>query len=94
MSENTKILNRNPKIEVEDLGDGSLMIYDENKKLTFILNDIMTIIWEKCDGRTTIDEVVDHVKNNFDISEVSAEIIGNECNEAINNLLLNDLLID
>jgi hypothetical protein len=51
-----KSLNRD-QLVVEELGT-ELMIYDQKRNRAFCLNQKAAFVWQRCDGKTTIGELV------------------------------------
>ena len=68
-----KMYKKNTSLEVEDLGDGSIMIYNENEKLTCILNDIMADIWNECDGTKNIDDILKKIILSYEVTDIDIE---------------------
>lgn len=54
------------------------------------LNTVSTFIWESLDGKTTVDEIIRNISNQFD---VEPDIARKDCLEFINDLLKEDLIM-
>ena len=76
----------------EDLGDDCTMLYCQEKESTFLLDGLMTFIYNICEEKN-INEIVDRVINNFDVSEIGENEIKSDCEEAITQLMAEGVVI-
>ena len=54
--------------------DGEAIIYDRQSGLIHQLNYTASIIWQQCDGQSTITDIVQKVAHEFDVeSEVARQ---------------------
>ena len=65
---------RAEKLLVQDLGD-ELLVYDLERDKAHCLNRTAALIWQHCDGHTTLPELAQHVNAELK-TEAGAEIVG------------------
>jgi Coenzyme PQQ synthesis protein D (PqqD) len=63
--------------------DGETLLYRRSLKKTIYLNESATAVWQLCDGRRTVQQVVDILANAY--PEAHAEVAA-DVNDAIDNL--------
>ena len=54
---NTQIPHRKQSLQLQEF-DGELVLYDLEKMKVIYLSETATLIWQLCDGKRTIDEIV------------------------------------
>lgn len=81
------------KFEIDDLGDDCLMVYDQENENTHILNPVMSDIWKHCDGKNTVQEIINYIMEMYDIEDENRNLIREDCIQAITELLKNNLLV-
>lgn len=55
------------------------------------LNEIATIIFDLCDGKTTVESIVDHLFEEYDCEK---DVLSNDVKECINYMLDNELIYE
>ena len=70
------------------IGDDIVVITDDGLS-THILNKTAAFVWELCDGKNGIDEIVTHLLERFDVSEGEAKA---DVTEIIDKLLQLEIL--
>ncbi len=65
---------RAEKLLVQELGD-ELLVYDLERDKAHCLNRTAALIWQHCDGHTTLPELAQHVNAELK-TEAGAEIVG------------------
>jgi len=69
---NNKTPNMQPNFELEEI-DGELLLYSPESTRSIYMNSTASIIWRLCDGKLTIDEIIDLLKEAFPESADSIE---------------------
>ncbi len=82
-------LAQNPKTAYRTIKDESVIV-DLNNSLLYSLNPVASIIWEMSNGKTEIKQIIDRVKNEFDIERSVAE---GDCMEFADDFIQKGLLI-
>ena len=82
-------LVQNPKTAYRTIKDESVIV-DLNNSLLYSLNPVASIIWEMSNGKTEIKQIIDRVKNEFDIERSVAE---GDCMEFADDFIQKGLLI-
>lgn len=54
--------------------DGEAVLYDDATTTTFRLNATGFRIWRLCDGRNTVDDVVESIRATYDVGESTARV--------------------
>lgn len=84
-------LRRSPKIEEAPL-HGELMLFDGTAAKFFVLNRTMTFLWRHCDGRHSLSDVLEILRQEFaDVEPASAEA---DLRTALQELVSLGLVVD
>jgi hypothetical protein len=59
-----KTYRRNPKVEEAPL-QSDLMLFDPEKSQFFVLNQTMAFLWRNCDGKKSLEHMVESIRNEF-----------------------------
>jgi len=59
---------RKNRLLVEELGP-ELVIYDEDRHQAHRLNRTATLVWQQCDGRTSMGRIQDHVASELHLDD-------------------------
>lgn len=81
---------KNDKLLEMNLDENTLMIYDEERELNFVLNDSLLIIYNNCDKN--IQEIKEELKKELNIT-ISDEELLNDIEEALNTLVVNNIIL-
>lgn len=81
---------KNDKLLEMNLDENTLMIYDEERELNFVLNDSLLIIYNNCDKN--IQEIKEELKKELNIT-ISDEELLNDIEEALNSLVVNNIIL-
>lgn len=79
--------------EVSELGEEYMMLYDSTHDYTHILNPMMFFIWEKCDGKNSVSDILLLVKSEFDTTGINPIQIQDDCISALEMLEKNKLVV-
>lgn len=66
-----KIPQRNDQYIWREI-DGETFVLSENGKKIITLNKVASFIWQKCDGKRTLEEMHALILDNFDVAEEAA----------------------
>ena len=87
------VYNKLTSGEESELGEDYMMLYDSDHECTHILNPIMFFIWEKCDGKNSVDDILSLVKSEFDTTGVNPAQIQDDCICALEALEKSKLVV-
>lgn len=79
------------KLAITELSDGSHILEDDKNETTYILNDMMSYILCHCENMT-IDQIVNQVKEDYEVSDISGEELMTDIKDALQELSLNGLV--
>jgi len=65
--------HRKAEVEAHTLPDQSLLLYEKNNGIALPVNESGAVIWELCDGRHTIEEIVEDLALRYDAPRTQIE---------------------
>lgn len=80
-------------MEATILDEETLMITDSEKETTYILNDMMSFVWNHCDEESFCEDPVNFVRNQFDTEGIENAEIKNDVQDALTQLLDNEIIL-
>lgn len=84
---------KNNRMEATILDEETLMITDSEKETTYILNDMMSFVWNYCDEEGFCEDPVKYVRNQFDAEDIDDAEIQNDMQDALTQLLENEIIL-
>src|SRR5213595_4145471 len=54
-------------------GGDELHVFDHQKQQAYALNTTSALVWQHCDGQTTPEQLMELMRQNFNVSRVQAE---------------------
>ena len=67
-------LQRVTTVRMEKVGDG-LGVHELQTGKTYVLNATTALVWQRCDGQTTSQQLVDLLQSHFDLRRQQAETV-------------------
>lgn len=83
-------LSQNPKTAYRMIKDEAVII-DLSNSMLYSLNIVASLIWKMIDGKTTIEQIVENIEQEFDVERLVAE---NDCTEFINDFISKGLILE
>lgn len=90
MADAALLLSRNPKLSAVDM-DGRLVMMDTERGAYFALDAVGSAVWEVLAKPVTLETVIKHVANGFEVP--SREALRRDLEEFIDDLLAQGLLL-
>jgi len=79
---------RNEDILEKEVDDG-IILYNPNEEKIFSLNNTAAYIWTLCDGKNTVSNIINSLKEDFNnINDGIIDIVKNSIKEMIDNHLI------
>ena len=70
--------------------NGEAVIVDPSTSMLYSLNPVATLVWEMSDERTTVEEIVDRIVEEFEVERSTAE---EDCLEFVRDFVDKGILI-
>lgn len=86
-SDNGRIVYvKNESCEVTELGEGCFMIFAQETAMTYVLNNIMSFLWDRCDGERSTERIIQELVLALKNPEIPSHEIYQDCIEAFQNM--------
>ena len=82
---------RGDDVQTEDLPDGSTLLFRPANLMTYPISSSASLVWRACDGRHSMDEIVDQIETEY---EVDRETVKKDVNRLLDDLAQFGLLQD
>ena len=85
MQQTTIRPRRDPEIEINTLPDGHVALFSPGTNLAFTLTPLAALVWEFCDGSSTVDEIVKQIAS---VDDIPKDIdLAKEAHALVNDLI-------
>ena len=82
---------RGGDVQTEDLPDGSTLLFHPSNLMTYPISSSASLVWRACDGRHSMDEIVDQIETEY---EVDRETVKKDVNRLLDDFAQFGLLQD
>jgi len=83
-------LTQNPKTAYRTI-HGEAVIVDLSTNMLYSLNPVATLIWEMSDGKTTVEDIVKKMEEEYEVERNVAE---KDCRKFIQDFVIKRLLLE
>lgn len=84
-----RVLSNN--FTITELGDGSVLLENDEKETTYVLNSMMSFIYLNCNSMS-LEQILSKIKDNYDVEDIRNDEILSDIEEAIEELHNNKLI--
>ena len=64
---------RRDDVQTEDLPDGSTLLFHPANLMTYPISSSASLVWRACDGRHSMDEIVDQIETAYEVDRETAQ---------------------
>lgn len=88
-----QVFIKNQKIQIRDKARKKYLLYNITNQRNLIIDETGKLIWELCDGKKTVDDIINYIKNNYYLAKGTNDKIEEIIKKFIKVLFLTELLI-
>jgi len=69
-----QLLKRNEGLEINELPENEMFVYDSENHVTHFLNSAMALVWERCDGKTDDAELEKIIESELNVTKCKSTV--------------------
>lgn len=72
-----KIVSKNPKVQIRAEAADKFLLFNLENHETLIINETGKFVWESCDGKVSISDIIEKVKSDYEVKNEQIENLEN-----------------